>query len=331
MSKANRRSIINNKKNCSQCNLVVNEEEDDFIVCDKCNKIYHVVCTQLDKRKYEFFLQHEDEEFVCHQCNNSGTIKAELNEIKRDLKKLDSLQETMNFMAKQYDDILKGVVENKKKIETVQKENKILKQEVKTLKNSIKFLNDQRVKHDCLVSGVEVPAGSSAVDTILKLTSKVGVELNADSIDDAYFIKKRNNRSGNNEKKNEDKVEKQTVVVKFNSKKSKEKLMSVKPKLRETESNIFVNDFLSRETLSLLNHAKTLKTVGYRAVYAAGGKIFVKRSELSKPKFIANEEVVDELLLEATTNRSRNRRSRHGTGTEREPEAANDDDVYLSP
>lgn len=329
MSKSNRRSMKPNKKNCSQCNLVVNEEEDDFIVCDKCNKIYHVVCTQLDKRKYEFFLQHENAEFVCHQCDCSGSIKTELNEIKRDLKKLDSLQETMNFMSKQYDDILKGVVENKKKIEAVQKENKILKQEVKTLKNSIKFLNDQRVKHDCLVSGVEVPDGSSAVDTIIKLTSEVGVELNAESIDDAYFVKKRNNRTGKNEKKNEEKAEKQTVVVKFNSKKSKEKLMSVKPKLKETESNIFVNDFLSRETLSLLNYAKTLKTVGYRAAYAAGGKIFVKKSELSKPKFIASEEEVDELLLEATTNRSRNRRSLHGTNTEHE--AAVDDDVYLSP
>lgn len=55
-------------------------------------------------------------------------------------------------MSKQYDEILRGVSENKKKIDAVQKENKILKNEVKLLKESVQILNDERVKNNCLIN-----------------------------------------------------------------------------------------------------------------------------------------------------------------------------------
>lgn len=118
------------------------------------------------------------------------------------------------------------------------------------------------------------------------------------------------------------------VVVKFNSKKTKDVMMSAKPLLKDNDSTkgVFINDYLSRETLSLLNYAKSLKGVGYRAVYAASGRIFAKRSELSKAKVIANEDEVDKLLLEATVNRPRNRRSQHVAADDED-----NNDVYVSP
>lgn len=121
MSKGRRSLKMSHKisqKLCGQCNLMVNEEEEDFIECDKCANIYHVICTTLDKRQYNFFLQHEDKEYVCHVCDNGGNVKAELKEIKTELRKLDQLavlNGTMSFLSKQFDDIIKGVAENKKK------------------------------------------------------------------------------------------------------------------------------------------------------------------------------------------------------------------------
>lgn len=321
MSTRNRRSM-KIKNLCSQCNMELEEDDEEVIGCDKCDKKYHVVCTTLDKRKYEYLLNHESEEYVCHQCVdvNSGTLKKDLNEIKTELKKIDHLQETMTFMSKQFDEILKGVADNKKKIEVVQKENKILKEEVKALKNSIQILNDHRVKNDCFIRGVKVESGATAVDTVLKLTSEVGVKLKSDTIEDAYFIKKR---SVSNDKKSDT----QAMVVKFNSKLSKDLMMSIKPKLKENETtkDVFVNDMLSRETMNLFNYAKALKNVGYRSVYTASGRVFIKRSELSKAKMIRSEDEVDKLLLEATTNKQKRRSQR--------PEADDEDvnDVYLSP
>lgn len=308
MPPSHRRSVKINKINCGQCKLAVEEEEEN-IECDKCEKLYHVLCTSLNKPQYEYLLKHEKEEYVCHLCDdkNSGTITCELNVIKTELKKLDQLnqltamRETMEFMSKQYDDILKGVAENKKKIDVIQKENKALKTEIKVLKDSVKFLNDQRVINDCVLTGVEYSESLTAVETVLKLTKEAGVEIQAENIEDAYFIKQ----------KHDSKNKKQIVIVKMNSKKSKEKIMSIKKVLKENEAtkSVFINDFLSKETLSLLNYAKTLKTIGYRRVYAASGRVFVKKSELSRPRIIRSEEDVDNLLLEASVQR-RSRGSR---------------------
>lgn len=236
------------------------------------------------------------------------------------MKKLDQLselQQTMNFMSRQYDDILKNVAENRKQLEVIKKENKNLKSEIKTLKDSVKYLNDQRVKYDCLVTGVKVAKDASAVETILKLASDAGVELQAASVDDAYVLKNKRSSS-----------DKQNVVVKFNSRESKQTMMSLKKKLPENEAtkSVYVQDFLSRETLSLLNYAKSLKNVGYRAVYAVGGRIYTKRSELSKPRPIADADEVDKLLLEASTHKqSNNARLRNISGT-----AEESDDAYQS-
>lgn len=159
-------------------------------------------------------------------------------------------------------------------------------------------MNDDRVKNDCLVSGIDNVGDVNAVDAVVSVMKNVGVELKAEEIDDAFFIKKKPNQ------------EKQSMVVKLNSTKSKQKLLSAKPKLKENESTkaVYINDFLSRETLGLLNHAQSLKTVGYRGAYARGGRVYVKMSEISRPKLIHSADDVDTLLLEATA-RGRGRRS----------------------
>lgn len=300
-SKTTRRSIKNPKIFCGQCKAEVKEEED-AIQCDKCAKSFHSLCSMLDKRKYDSLMENENEEYICHICNEGGVnIKSELCLIKTKLNKLDQLdglQDAMNFMSKQFDDIMKGIADNKKKLDVVQKENKLLKKEIVDLKKSVKLLNDNRVKNDCIVSGVQIVNDLSATETILSIMKNVDVELKTDEIDDAYFLNKKAST-------------KQSLVVKFNSTKSKQKVMAAKSKLNEndTTKGVFINEFLSKETLTLLNHARALKSVGYRQVYATGGRVFVKRSELSKPKIIHDAEDVDNFLLEATNHMSRGSRT----------------------
>ena len=75
-------------------------------------------------------------------------------------------------------------------------------------------------------------------------------------------------------------------------------MTSIKPKLKENDEtkNVRVNNYLSRETIRFLKYARSLKSVGYRAVYSVGGRVFAKRSELSKPKLLKNEDDVGKLL-----------------------------------
>ncbi|XP_017469382.1 PREDICTED: uncharacterized protein LOC108361293, partial [Rhagoletis zephyria] len=281
-----------------KCELIIKEETEDSIECDKCAKKFHSQCTKLDKRQFQQLLENESEMFVCHLCNGGGEMERDLKEIKTKLIQLDQLseiQKSMTFMSVQYDEILKGVIENKKKLSEVEKENLKLRREVNDLKLSVKMLNDGRVKNDCIVSGLKVSDGATAVESVLTLTKNAGVDVQREHIEDAFFLP--NNKPTNGKK---------TVVVKFSNKSAKDKMMASKSKLKDNPAtnSVFINDFLSKETLILFNYAKALKNIGYRSVYVRGGRVMYKRSEISRPQIIRSEEDVKRILLEATTTKS---------------------------
>lgn len=309
MSKKGVRHSIAKKKNilCNSCEYEIKEDSDDFIQCDKCGKNFHSQCSNLSKKEFERLLKNENEMFMCQFCKDgNGEIKRELNTIKKELKKLeklemlDQLTESISFMSAKFDEVFKDVAENKKKISEIEKENKKLKTEIQTLKSSVKILNDNRVKNDCIISGLEAVDGTNAVDAVVKLSKDVGIDLEPNAVEDAYFLK--NKRQSNKGK---------TLVVKFSSKVHKDKLMSSKSKLKEKEStsDVFVRDYHSKETMNLFHHAKSLKTIGYQHVYARNGKVFCRKSDISKQQIIRCEEDVDNMLMEATTSKHWQRRS----------------------
>lgn len=306
MPKTSRRSVRSAKPSktiCGECELEVKEEREDNIQCDKCAKIFHALCTKLNKRQYDQLCENEEEEFECHKCvGNDNTVRSELLEIKTKLSKLNKLdqlaelQESVNFMSSKFDQVLKGMLENKEKIKNIEKENRVLKTEVQNLKYSVKILNDQRVKNDCLISGIKNVHNLNAVETVIEMSKKVGVDISEEQIDEAYFLKRMNEEQSG-----------QAVVVKFNSKSAKTKLMIAKPKLKDSDTtkSIYINDFLSKESLELLKYARSLKSVGYHAVYSHGGKIYARKSAITRPRIIRDEDDVNKILLEAATNQNR--------------------------
>lgn len=189
---------------------------------------------------------------------------------------------------------------------------------MKELKESVKLLSDEQASRNCIIRGVEVQENATAIGTLLKISKDVGVELKEDNVDNAYIIKSKNASKN-----------KHSLIVKFNSKKSKETLMAAKSKLKENENtkDIYVNDYLSRETLKVFKYAKALKNVGYCSIYTYNNKVYVKRSAICRPKLIRNENDVDELLLEATTNQTK-RRSFRAPGVR---EDTDDDEGNRSP
>lgn len=305
-----RRSVANKKKRlCDHCKKEIKEESDDYIQCDKCGNSYHSQCSGLSRREFDRLYEHDDELFSCQLCesgNGNGEIKKELITIKTELKKLekleklDQLTESIQFMSEKFDVMIKDVAENKKKITEIQKENKKLKTEVETLKSSVKLLNDHKVKNDCIISGLKVKSDVKAIDAVMQLSEEVGVKFELDAVDDAFYLGNRNTTR-----------EEKSIVVKFASKKQKDKLMSAKQKLRQNDETkkVYVNDFLSKETLNLLAYAKSLKTIGYRYIYARDGKVFCKKSELSRQQIVRCPDDVDKMLSDATTSKHWERRS----------------------
>lgn len=125
-----------------------------------------------------------------------------------------------------------------------------MREDVKELKSTVAFLNNIRVQNDCIINGLNIEPEKKPVEVVMNIAQKVGAKISECEIDDAYFIRRKNNTNS-------------SVVVKFKNKSSKMSLLKEKKKLRECEDtkSVYVNDFLSKENIELLKHAKSLKSV----------------------------------------------------------------------
>lgn len=298
MAPKTRKSINNKKKKivCIQCKTDV-LANDDAIECDCCCETLHSFCTQLDKVEIERLVNDPTLEYKCHFCQPRNNNEHVINTI---LKEMREMKQTMNFMSSQYDEILKGVKKNTVSIKKLEKENKSLREDVKNLKSVEK---------------------STAVDVVLDVAKKAGAGICENEIDEAYFTNRNKNPN------------KTSVVVKFTNRKSKFAFMKEKKKLKDIDElkTVYVNDFLPKESMEILQHAKSLKSVGFKYVYTREGKIFAKEQEDSRQILLRCMDDVDALLLKSSVGRRF--RNSHGVvaNDDEEGEDDDDDDGSLSP
>lgn len=292
-----RKSINNSKTICAVCKTPILESDEDSIECDVCKKTLHSICTELNKREYDALVNDHSLEYKCHFCapKKNVSVGKDLAEIKTQLNQLAEIKETIQFMASQYDTILKGLTKNTKQIKILKKENDTLREEVSNLKSTVKYLNDCRVQNDIIINGINVDNKMTAVEVVLDVAAKTGVDICEDEVEEAYFL----NRSKQNDKQDGKEKEKtKSLVVKFTNKKSKQNFMHEKPKMKEIEGlkKVFINDFLCKETLELLNYAKTLRSVGFKYVFAKTGNVFVKKDDKSRQIRLKSVDDVDDML-----------------------------------
>lgn len=315
------RKSINSKKNkilCLQCKTEVLENEDS-VECDACNKTLHAQCSLLDKVQIDRLINNDSLSYKCHICVPGNDNNSQLSTI---LLEMREMKETMKFMSLQYDDILKGVKKNTKTIQELKKENKELKDDVNNLKETVSFLNNVRVRNDCVINGLKYDEKVNAADIVLNIAKQTGAKISGDDVEDAYFVSRRAQSN------------KSSVVVKFANKRSKTVFMKEKRKLRylEDTKNIYINDFLSRDNIALLKHAQSLKSAGYKFIFSANGSIFAKQRDDSRPIRIKSLDDVDNLMIKSTTAVPRRTNIYPQARTnEPEPEDDEEDDDFLSP
>lgn len=118
--------------------------------------------------------------------------------------------------------------------------------------------------------------------------------------------------------------------------------MKEKKKLKEVAEmkSVYVNDFLSKDCLELLNYAKSLKAVGFKFVYAHAGKIFAKKDVNARQILLKELDDVDQLLKSSVSKTAKVSGRRAGNDndddeiedeTEDEEEDDDDEDGFLSP
>lgn len=82
---------------CAKKNLKASAES---IECDKCFKTLHAICAKQSKGEFERLVENEFSCFVC--VGSDGEAKAELKEIKIQLKQLDHFSDPMQIKSEKF-------------------------------------------------------------------------------------------------------------------------------------------------------------------------------------------------------------------------------------
>ena len=238
---------------CGTCNNPV-LKNDKALFCDICAFWYHIQCVSVTARKYQFLKNNEDVHWYCGGCNRAAkALHQEIITVKNENAQLKEcivdLQE--KFVA----------------LEQRRKEDKI-DWMIATDRN------EQYSRKDSLrISGIPVSENESneqLEQKIINIAKIAGVDLKNEEISVAHRLKK--DRKGG-----------VPTIIKFTSRKSKEKVFSAKKNLKGKDdmSEIYITEDLTRLRFRTLLSAKRCED--FKSISTKNGKIFVWRNGERSP------------------------------------------------
>ena len=253
---------------CGTCNSPV-LTEDKAMFCDICTYWYHIKCIGVSARKYQFLKENEDVHWYCPGCNRAAkslhqeilTIKTENVQLKECIIALE--QKFVDLEQKRKEDRISWMIATDRN-------------EQYSRKDSLRF------------SGIPVSENESSEQLeqkIINIARKAGVELKNDEISVAHRLKK--DRKGG-----------VPTIIKFTSRKSKEKVFAAKKNLKGQDdmSDIFITEDLTRLRFRTLLAAK--RCDDFKSISTKNGKIFVWRNGERSPVSIESPYDLQKLNLD---------------------------------
>jgi seryl-tRNA synthetase len=171
-------------------------------------------------------------------------------------------------------------------LHNVKAANLMLKSEVHKL---------QRDESNYMVTIHGVPNNSDDVEELKKIGKLLEVDISDQQVADIYRIKTKT------------KMKPEPLVVKFTSKltrkllvanRKRKSILSCDLDMKVTDKRpVYINEYLTRDTMRLLNESKILKKkFDFKFVWPKGGVIFAKKNEESDLCIIENENTISEII-----------------------------------
>mgnify|MGYP001796697292 CR=1 FL=1 len=191
------------------------------------------------------------------------------NQIKGE-KRLQELQDSVDFISKKFDIYEKDRIENEKKIDDLEIKVSNLNDHVMQLQNQLDFQQQYTRRNCVLIHGIEEGKGEN--------TDKLVCDVIKDELDITIDIDKDIDRSHRLGRFKQDK--KRPIIVKLVRHNLKHKIYSNKKKLKGKK--ISITESLTQFRVQNLNQAR--EEYGYKNVWTIDGRIYFKAKGDDKPK-----------------------------------------------
>lgn len=280
------------------------DENSEWIECDKCHRWLHRNCCKLSSGAFDKVAQTPDALFYCHKCDKDfaknvnkkiqeklTSKNSDLQKILLKLNKLDDIEQSINFISEKFHLMENEIKAIKTELKSTVKTNIELRQEVSSLRHSVKSLQDEMVSKKCFLKRIEVPADQSPLLVVQEVVQSIGIRKES-------VVRASVKTSKNKE---------QFIIAEFASTDDRLKFLQSKKKLREQPrfNNTIAFDVMGAETMKIYKYAASLKPMGFKFIYERGGMIYAKKDEEDRrPAIIRSFEDVDRVLARSTTGRT---------------------------
>ena len=238
---------------CGKCGSEVTEVEK-ALNCECCAVWWHCSCVDVSATKYKFLMNNTDLHWFCNQCDIAAkklyvevvNLKAENAVLRKSVCDLETkLSDVMQIVEK---DRIDAIIANDRN-------------ESYTRKDSLRISG---IPHEPNETNQELE------DKIIHIANQAGVQLSRDEISVTHRLKK-------------DRKGKLPTIIKFSTRRSKDKLYAAKKNLKGVPemNEVFISEDLTRLRFRTLLQAKKAENI--KSIATKGGKIFVWLMDSDKP------------------------------------------------
>ncbi|XP_046689074.1 uncharacterized protein LOC124374987 [Homalodisca vitripennis] len=247
-------------------------------VCANCRKQKKGSTSQLDDEE-NILTSNSDNTFEVSSLGVQRAILAKVNSLVDMRAKVDSIEESMKFIADKYDSLLAEVMglrkengELRARVEVLEKKEKSSKEVISNLSSDLADLDQYGRRLNLEIHGLKVvgdPREENLSNVLEKLSNDIGIDYKPEDIHQAHRLQPR--RDG----------KPPTIIVQYYSKTSRD--LWLKNGRRAKISDVYFNENLCPQYRQLLREAKLrAKTHNFRFVWFSGGRILAKKGENDK-------------------------------------------------
>ncbi|BES97060.1 Hypothetical protein NTJ_09873 [Nesidiocoris tenuis] len=284
---------------CEQCGEALVDNE--CVCCDQCNKWFHRTCKNISPKQFKALKGKTSTWFCsaeCRQapkCSSSDIPACEFNtenpSNKDIMQAVMKVIESQNFISHQFDS-------QKQDIDFLKDDNMSIHQTIdsildenKQLRNTLNKLEYETVKQDLEVRGVPYVENENLDDIFQKIATKINASIEMYKPSQVYRVLLKSHQDTG------ERNQTPPIIVKLASQTSRDEFINLKKSFGQltakdigysSTSQIFLGERLTSSTKHLLWMARTTKeATGYKYAWVKHGKVFMRKSDTSKPLQIA--------------------------------------------
>jgi len=240
-----------------KCAKVIDDRVNKSVKCVKCEKWTHKECSGLSKAQWaqeEKVCKTGNGTFVCGICDNVDDVRTMLSKllaashdhsenfckVKKDL---NELSDSVEFRSSKFDEFKVTIENHSRKIETLEKDNAALRQEVKKLSEDQEDLASHSRINNIEITGLPEERDEKPISLVTNLCENLGVDISLSDIDKLHRVNsfdKRNPRP---------------LIVRFSTNLKKSELMTaIRSKIRENVKITARLFGINNDRLVFINH-----------------------------------------------------------------------------